>query len=55
MCLQVRCNGVRALGNVMAVLTQEHLNKPEYKEMPVKAAQTLAHNATKISNMKVSC
>lgn len=51
--VKVRCNGVRALGNVMALLTQEHLNKPEYKQMPVKAAQTLAHSATRISNMKV--
>lgn len=52
--LQVRANGVRALGNLMGLIKPQHLSQSEYKSLPVSVATTLAQNAVAVNNMKVS-
>jgi hypothetical protein len=51
--LQVRACAVRAMGNLMRLLTEDMMNKSDFREHTDKAIAVLVQNATMRRDMKV--
>lgn len=51
--LQVRSCAVRAVGNFVRLVTEDLMNKSDFRECNDKAIAVLVHNSTKGNNMKV--
>jgi hypothetical protein len=50
---QVRSSAVRAVGNFVRLITEDMMNKSNFREYSNKAITALVQNATTGNNMKV--
>lgn len=51
---KVRCNAVRAIGNLLRLLTVEHLKTESWRSLAFRSVQELNHNVTHRGNAKLN-